>query len=44
MTVAQAAKPARATNRDAELAALHERTQALHLYEFWSANQETEHV
>ncbi len=41
MTVTQAAKPR--TNRDAALAALHERTSALHLYEFWSANQETEH-
>ena len=38
MTVTQAAK-----HRDAELAALHERTSALHLYEFWSANQETAH-
>jgi len=43
MTVAQTSKPARAISRDAELAALHERTSALHLYEFWSANQETEH-
>lgn len=30
-------------NRDAELAALHERTQALNLYEFWSVNNATEH-
>ncbi len=34
---------AKSHNRDAELAALHERTQALNLYEFWSANNETEH-
>ncbi len=40
MTVA---KTSRHHNRDSELAILHERTQALNLYEFWSANNETEH-
>ena len=30
-------------NRDHELAELHERTQALNLYEFWSVNNQTEH-
>ena len=37
------AEKSRHHNRDAELAILHERTQALNLYEFWSVNEETEH-
>ncbi len=37
------AEKSRHHNRDAELAVLHERTQALNLYEFWSVNEETEH-
>src|SRR5262245_45399276 len=45
MTTAAATRSAadRPSNRDAEFAALHERTQALHLYEFWSVGGRNEH-
>ena len=33
----------RGANWEAEMAALHERTQALHLYEFWSVGKQGEH-
>ena len=41
--MAVAERASRRHNRDRELAALHERTQALYLYEFWTVNQESEH-
>ena len=43
MAVVEDAKPDLLSNRDAEFAALHERTQALNLFEFWSVGDEGEH-
>ena len=43
MTAGPARGIAHDHNWHSEMAALHERTQALHLYEFWSTGNETEH-